>query len=664
MRKKSFARARLYVATAAALSQLAGCQGLPGVGAGVVTEGEFALRPAQAVLALKADPSRYRTDTVERQIVAEGIKALKANELERASRIFNAALKLNVTKSELHLLNALTYHLQALAGDSSKFEMAEEGYRIALRFDPTNWLAEYQLGLCYLDQRKFSLAQLHLARAAVAEHRDPDLMLDLATASYYARDPRIAEGVLKRLAEIAPERAREPVALRAAIMTKAALNDTAAVERLLGEYRKVARPDEARYVERRLQDWGQFYKTSTPQLLAQFPPPGGSPFPPAPTPGPIPGVPGGFPPQPGGGLEPAPMPAPMLPGGPPQPGFPGPTPAPFAGAGPFADDKMVVVDVVLIGTQEDARRTYGINLLNGLRLQFGDPVANTPAFSRSSTYDNNIIDPVSSSWTHTVTRDMRIPSITYSLNIANALDDRDEIIAKPSLVALAGQTSEFFSGTEISAAAVSGGAGDSVSVQKEVGVKLAVRPEFLPDGKIRLQVVAQRTFLTDPSSSVVFQFRLDTTKTTVNANVVMRFGETLILSGLTERETSRSVDGVPFLRDIPALNLLFSQRDQRDFRKSILILLTPRRPIYGAQSPDDRKALLDSLNEYEKSIARLEQRHKDWFRPRATFDEIREKLDSMDMRQEFRSGDVRSERWEQRPGHGERVNRLLDRIFL
>ena len=48
---------------------------------------------------------------------------------------------------------------------------------------------------------------------------------------------------------------------------------------------------------------------------------------------------------------------------------------------------------------------------------------------------------------------------------------------------------------------------------------------------IRLHVVAERTFLTDPSNSVVFEFRLDTTKTNVNSTVTMKFDETLILGG-------------------------------------------------------------------------------------------------------------------------------------
>lgn len=96
-------------------------------------------------------------------------------------------------------------------------------------------------------------------------------------------------------------------------------------------------------------------------------------------------------------------------------------------------------------------------------------------------------------------------------------------------------------------------------------MKLAVTPEVLQNDEIRLHVVAERTFLTDPSNSVVFEFRLDTTKTNVNSTVTMKFGETLILGGLSERETSKVSDGVPILKDMPILNYLFSERTERNF---------------------------------------------------------------------------------------------------
>ena len=253
--------------------------------------------------------------------------------------------------------------------------------------------------------------------------------------------------------------------------------------------------------------------------------------------------------------------------------------------------------------------------------------------------------------------------MTYSLNIANSADANNQVLAKPSLVAQAGETSEFFSGTEILAAAVSGGSGDSVSVQKEVGVKLAVTPEILPNDMIRLHVVAERTFLTDPSNSVVFEFRLDTTKTNVNSTVTMKFGETLILGGLSERETSKSADGVPGLMDIPGLNYFFSQRVEREFERSILILMTPRRPVYTRQSGSDRAAVNGELSELEQELAKLERRHGDWYTPRPTFDVLREQLEGKAFFEEFRAGDVQIDAWHSNPESQQMIASVRDRLL-
>jgi len=634
---------------ALACALLAGCQTLGGTDAAGVTP------PSRIRLASLPEVAPQRADSTERQVIAEGLKAFREGEYAIASRVFSAALKLSITKSELHLLNALTYHMQALDGDGSKYELAEEGYRLAVQFDPSNWQADYYLGLCYLDQRKYAQAERHLARAAASESGDADLLYDLAVASYLAGDPRIAEGALRQLRKVSPSRAEQPETLRAEILAKAALNDAAAASGLAARLRLLA-PAEAERVEPRIQDWARFHTLAANTT--------------APAPQRVADSGTNFAVLPGYGQEAA------NPGFPPAQEFarPGMAQQPVqgqpwgqarsAGGTPFIDDKMVVVDVVLISTQENARESYGMNLLNGLKLQFGDPLAQTPGWSRAWSTSRNLVDATQDEVTRTMTRSIRIPAITYSLNIANALNTHDDVIAKPSLVALAGQTSEFFSGTEISAAAVSGGAGDSVSIQKEVGVKLAVRPDFLPDGRVRLQVTAQRTFLTDPSTSVVFQYRLDTTKTVVNANVVMKFGETLILSGLTEKDTASTSDGVPGLRKIPGINLLFSQNSSQEYQKSILILLTPRRPMYSAQSPEDRKAMLEAMNDYERDIARLEQRHQDWFRPRATYDEAMERLRGDEFFSEFRASDLKPVRWDKRDSNGPRLGTAVERLFF
>ena len=609
---------------------LAGCQT---TGLNAPTLSGVQVAAAKTVVGMPSEDSAIQV------LVQKSVDALEANKLKDASQFINLALKLDVTNPDLQFLNGLTYHLMGVRGDSSKYELAEQGYNQSLKFDPGNLSARYQLGLLYMDQRRYGLAQGHFAAVALHRGADPAVLYSLASASYYARDPKTSEAALKRLLVVAPNAKNQPEILKAAALSLSAMDDRTGAAEFVTAYRNAVTDGVdgggAASLERRVDGWQSFYDSDAKVLQAQYgssDPYGADSY--------------GQPADPYGDA-----------------GAQQGAQQTLGADGGFVDSSMVVVDVVLIGTQEDVRDSRGINLLNGLQLQFGDPLTGTVGFGMSSTRTNDGLGSGLAQQTKTITRAISIPAVTYSLNIANSLDANNQVLAKPSLVAQTGQTSEFFSGTEILAAAVSGGSGDSVSVQKEVGVKLAVTPEVLPDDMVRLHVVAERTFLTDPSNSVVFEFRLDTTKTNVNSTVTMKFGETLILGGLSERETSKSADGVPGLMDIPVLNYLFSQRVERQFERSIMILMTPRRPHYTRQSSTDREEADQKLSDLERELQRLELRHGDWFTPRPTFNVLRDKLQSRDYFEEFRNGDVRIQSWENDPNGQKHIASVRKRLL-
>jgi general secretion pathway protein D len=591
--------------------------------------GNQAMRPEWKGADLPLTVPETRSHVVPRKFVAEGLKALSKGDLEKASKAFNAALKTDIKNSHLQFLNGLTYHLRARAGDPGSYRLAEEGYKLALRFDRTNWEARYYLAQLALDRRQFGRARQLFADAVYDRDDDPGALYNLATAAYYAGDPVTADAALQQI--VSTRNAHSPKVMRAAAITLASLDRPAKAHELWKKYAsQETDPWQRDYVMKRIADWGRFHRENRDLQMARA---GAS--------------------------------------------------NPFAGEDDvreepededtdtrdrksfdedFVETQMVVVDVVMIGSEEDTTRSMGVNLLSGLQIQFGDPWMPTPGLSWSKEKITDRKDPTQDVNMSTFTRLISIPAITYSLNIANTLSGRNEIIARPTLVALSGQTSEFFSGTDISAAAVSGGSGDSVSVEKQVGVKLSVTPEFLGRDRVRLKVEAERTFLTTPSSSVVFQFRLDTSMTQVSANVVMRFGETLVLSGLMEKELEDDNDSVPFLEDIPLIQYLFSQKSKRDYRKSVLILLTPRKPhrLAGMEKQEEKNA--DSL-EVPGEMERFERRFAHWFRFHPDRGNILYQLKNNDMFREFRTGDFLLYDWTEDARFKEHIRRTLEFLY-
>jgi pilus assembly protein CpaC len=314
--------------------------------------------------------------------------------------------------------------------------------------------------------------------------------------------------------------------------------------------------------------------------------------------------------------------------------------------------------VVLLSTQELISTSKGINLLNALTLQLGSVAGNVPAWSRviSSNSQNGAAAAVSTA----ITRAVTVPALSYSLNIANANNSVNEVLARPTLAAIEGLPSEFFSGTNLSAGVVSTstqGGTTIVPLDKRFGIKLAVTPTFLAQGRVQLKVEAQRTSLNASSDNPRVAYQIEIGEITANANVVMNLGDTLVLSGLSEKSTSGTRDGVPGLQDVPVLQYLFSNKKTNDLQRSALILITPRSPVQVAEADpgagdsmaNRMKALRDKFGFGKSSPANVEA--------------IMSQLQPNEYFREFRQGDVSMERWDRMRSTGERLREALEFLY-
>lgn len=561
--------------------------------------------------------------------VAEiGVTRLIAGDLSGASQAFNSALKLGPSSSAVHYLNGTTYHMMSARGDEGKAALAEQGLQLAIQFDPTNWMAHYQLGLLYLDQRRFRDAQDSFAEALLFNSDDPDLLYNMAVASYYAKDIQTSSATLKRLRDVEPNSQRT---LRASSIAHAALDRGRDAQvfasRLATNYGGV--PDE--HLARRIDDWLDFHRFASNE----------------------------------DGLEV--LNSRVLPGGPvSEQEIPTSTELDLEDLDGDTSS-MVVVDIVIIRTEEDVSTSRGVNLLEGLRIQFGNSFG-TPAFSRqrsSETVDDTTIDGTTTATTNTtnVTRLITVPALTYSLNIANASSNRAEVLARPTLVAKDGRQSSFFAGVEVDAGTASSDGGEVYSISKDIGVGLDVIPTIRPDGLIDINVTARRTFLNPPSPNISFEFLIEVSKTEVTADVLMREGETLILSGLSETETSNQRSGVPILQDVPIAQYLFSNRTTNDFQKSVLVLITPRRANYVYQH-DRARAGQNDLNQRDSAAIReLRAKYSDWFEPYPNTASVFYHMQANSLYREFRTGDVTMERWDNQQSLADRLTQALSFFY-
>jgi pilus assembly protein CpaC len=313
---------------------------------------------------------------------------------------------------------------------------------------------------------------------------------------------------------------------------------------------------------------------------------------------------------------------------------------------------------VMVSAQELVSTSKGVNLLSALTLQLGAIVGNVAAFSDIHTYNNTAT--AAATMSTAITRAVTIPALAYSLNIANANNSVNEVLARPTLAAIEGMPSEFFSGTNLSAGVVSlssQGGTTIVPLEKRFGIKLAVTPTFLSNGRVQLKVDALRTSLNANLDNPKVAYQIETGEISANANVVMRMGDTLVLSGLSEKSTASTREGVPLLQDVPLVQYVFSNKRTNDIQRSVLILITPRAPAYTATVDD---ALEPAAN---LSVQALRDKFGFTGAGAANVDAVLAHLTANTLFREFREGDVMLERWDRAESTGFRLLQSLEFLY-
>lgn len=606
------------------------------------------------------------------------VNFIQRMELPQANKAINEALQLDARNSYLHFLNGFVYHLMARQGDSQKNEMAIEGYRQALRIDRGNWIAQEFLGLAYMDLKKFDEAKSEFTGVLNLSPDSTVSLYGLMVASYLTGDAVTACAMADQFKKASTEPHAGFIRSSVAVYASCGAFDKADGMRVeLGQLNR--EPAEVGRVDRRLAQWKSFYRqqaqgsqvpdaASAPGFMQTSLTSGATELPPErfaqaftlpsvsirPTPSAAPSAMESPVAKPG--VAPAPMPT-ATPTAMPAPESAS-MPSPESMSGNDGSPRMVLVDVVLVSTQELVSTSKGVNLLSALTLQLGSTAGNLAAYSQVNTYNsaNNAAGDVSTA----ITRAVTIPALAYSLNIANANNSSNEVLARPTLAAMEGLPSEFFSGTNLSAGVISGGTqtGQSViPVDKRFGVKLAVTPVFLSNGRIQLKVDAQRTSLVTTVDNPRVAYQLEIAEITANANVVMQLGDTLVLSGLSEKSSSNARDGVPGLQDVPVIQYLFSNKKTNDIQRSVLILITPRASVYTAGLARGASAA------QSESLKALREKFGFSGSTPSNVESVLSRLNASDLFREFRQSDVAVERWDRMQSTGERLHQALEFLY-
>ncbi|MGQ7848682.1 type II and III secretion system protein family protein [Granulosicoccus sp. 3-233] len=161
-------------------------------------------------------------------------------------------------------------------------------------------------------------------------------------------------------------------------------------------------------------------------------------------------------------------------------------------------------------------------------------------------------------------------SITSRINFLASTGDATTL-AEPVLSTTNGGSASFLAGGEVPYPSV-GANGQTVVQFKEYGIKLNVSPRIDALGNVRTLVETEISQL-DPAVSVQGTPGLLTRRAQTQVNV--RSGETIVISGLLSAESSKDVDKLPGIGNLPVIGSFFRSKNARNAVSELVIFVTP-----------------------------------------------------------------------------------------
>ncbi len=189
---------------------------------------------------------------------------------------------------------------------------------------------------------------------------------------------------------------------------------------------------------------------------------------------------------------------------------------------------------------------------------------------------------------------------TVTLNALASITDVN-IISSPSLMVLDNQEATLQIGDEVPIATQQSQGTDGPNAPiittisfRDTGILLKVRPRVSATGRIILEIEQEVSSVTTTTTSGIDSPTISQRK--INTTVVVNDGATLALGGLIQEARTNNRSQVPGVGDIPILGNLFRNKEDRQTRTELLILITPRVVRDGAEARAVTNELRERLN--------------------------------------------------------------------
>jgi pilus assembly protein CpaC len=247
-------------------------------------------------------------------------------------------------------------------------------------------------------------------------------------------------------------------------------------------------------------------------------------------------------------------------------------------------ETQVLLKVRFVAIEHSASRDLGVNLASGVFGQNSATGTGTPV----STDGGSAFSLGSAVNLFLSRKDFPLMAAITALQSKKQL----QILEEPNLLAVNGKAASFLAGGEFPVPTLQpSSSGSTIAVQwKEYGVRLNFTPNVTARGTIRLAVEPEVSSLNYNNSVTISGFTIPAMSTRrVKTEVELESGQTFILAGLLDNQTTDSFSKIPGISNIPVLGKLFQSKTVTKTSSELLVIITPEivRPLgVGQKAPD------------------------------------------------------------------------------
>lgn len=232
------------------------------------------------------------------------------------------------------------------------------------------------------------------------------------------------------------------------------------------------------------------------------------------------------------------------------------------------EDKLVEISVKVLELRKDATERLGFDVPSSISVS---EIAPVPSSKWADFFKIGQLQRTELGW-------------TLDLLVR---EGKARILSRPKLVCQSGKEAELLVGGEKpifeTTVAREGAEGTSVSY-KDYGIKLNINPVVVSDDRVE---IALRVEVTDVGEVEAFGVdkaqAFPLTTRSINTNLYLNDGETLVMGGLIQEKTDEDLKRFPWLADIPILGAFFRQKERRvgggfgeRGDQELFVTLTPR----------------------------------------------------------------------------------------